>query len=542
MHHETELIAALSLGLSVAFFCGLLASRAKLPPLVGYLLAGILIGPYTPGFVADAGIASQLAEIGVILLMFGVGLHFSIKDLLAVRGIALPGAIIQITFATLLGMGLAHLWGWPWGQGLVFGLCLSVASTVVLLKALEERDAVSSFNGQISVGWLVVEDLITVLALVLLPALSGLLGGVESSSSQSIGMTLLLTLGKVGLFSALMLIVGSKVVPWLLERVVKLKSRELFTLAVLAIALGIAYMAATVFGVSFALGAFFAGMIVSESRLSHQAAAEALPLQDAFAVLFFVSVGMLFDYHVLYQNPLAVLLTTAIIVVGKGLGSFAVVKALRYPTATALFVSAALAQIGEFSFILAGLGISLKLLPAEALSLILAGAILSIVLNPFMFRIAQQWAVKREHLPAATHQEGLPDTIIVGYGRVGQMIAQELQAKGQSYRVIEQNRALVETLRREGVPAFWGNASEPLTLDECGVDEAKWLYVATPDPLEARLMVEQARSLNPDIQMIVRSHDEQERQSLLAAGADVVLLAEAELGKAMAQAEGAAAH
>jgi CPA2 family monovalent cation:H+ antiporter-2 len=389
MPHETALIAALSIGLSAAFVGGLLATRVKLPPLVGYILAGVAIGPFTPGFVADAGIAAQLAEIGVILLMFGVGLHFSIDDLLAVRRIAVPGAVVQISLATLLGMAVARFWGWPWGQGLVFGLCLSVASTVVLLRALEERNAVDSPNGRIAVGWLIVEDLFTVLALVMLPALAGALGGTpQSDSNANVLVTLAWTLGKVALFVALMLIGGARVIPWLMERVARLQSRELFTLCVLAISLGVAFGAAELFHVSFALGAFFAGMVVGGSRLSKEAAENSLPFQDAFAVLFFVSVGMMFDYRVLFQRPIDVLVTLAIIVLGKSLGAFAIVKLLRYPTATALSVSAALAQIGEFSFILAGLAVSLGLLSELGQSLILAGAILSIVINPFLFRAA----------------------------------------------------------------------------------------------------------------------------------------------------------
>ena len=386
MEHETALIATVAASLGVAFVFGFAAARVKLPPLVGYLLAGVAVGPFTPGFVADTGLARQLAEIGVILLMFGVGLHFSVKDLLSVRRIALPGAAVQIAVATVLGAAAMRLWGWPWSSGLVFGLCLSVASTVVLLRALEERGLVQSANGRVAVGWLIVEDLAMVLTLVLLPAVAHSLGGAApASGGGAVVWAIARTLGKVAAFVAVMHFVGRRAVPWLLERVARIGSRELFTLAVLAVALGIAVGAASLFGVSFALGAFFAGVVISESDLSQRAASNALPLQDAFAVLFFVSVGMLFDPAVLVRRPLQVLLVVLIILFGKSAAAFGIVLLFRYPVSTALTISASLAQIGEFSFILAGLAGSLSLLPAEAQSLILAGALLSITANPFVF-------------------------------------------------------------------------------------------------------------------------------------------------------------
>ncbi len=399
MHHETALIATIAVGLGLAFLLGLIAVRLRLPPLLGYLLAGVAVGPFTPGYVADAGLASQLAELGVILLMFGVGLHFSIGDLLSVRKIAVPGAVVQILVATGLGAAVARLWGWSWGTGIVFGLSLSVASTVVLLRALEDRGILESGDGRIAVGWLIVEDLVTVLALVLLPALAGPLGadpaaggvagaaGAHATAAPERGLlaTLGITLAKVTAFVALMLVVGRRAVPWLLGRVVRLESRELFTLAVLAIALGIAVGAAALFGVSFALGAFFAGVVVSESDFSHEAASNALPLQDAFAVLFFVSVGMLFDPTILVRQPLQVLAVVLIVLIGKSLAAFGIVVLFRHSVHTALTISASLAQIGEFSFILAALGVSLGLIPAEAQSFIVAGALLSITLNPFVF-------------------------------------------------------------------------------------------------------------------------------------------------------------
>ena len=387
MPHDTSLLATIVAGLVFAFIGGFVANKARLPPLVGYLLAGVAVGQFTPGFVGDATLAGQLSEIGVILLMFGFGLHFSINDLLAVRRIAIPGALGQITFATALGAAVAHLWGWPLGAGLVFGLALSVAGTVVLLRALEERNILDSSNGRIAVGWLIVEDLAMVLALVLLPALAGVLGGhaqgvAGHAGGDNLALTLALTLGKAAVFLVLVLVVGTRLIPWLLAQVARTGSRELFTLAVLAIALGIAFGSAILFGVSFALGAFFAGVVLNESDFSHQAAADSLPLQDAFAVLFFVSVGMLFDPSILVREPLTVLTVLAVVIIGKSLAAFAIVLAFGYPVATAFSVSASLAQIGEFSFILAGLGVLLGLLPTEGRDLILAGALLSITINP----------------------------------------------------------------------------------------------------------------------------------------------------------------
>ena len=389
MPHETALIATIAIGLAFALIGGYLAVRLNLPPLVGYLVAGIAVGPFTPGFVADPKLAPQLAEIGVMLLMFGVGMHFSLRDLLAVRAVALPGAIAQIVLPTALGVVVALAWGWSPGAGLVFGLALSVASTVVLLRALEARGLLESSDGRIAVGWLIVEDLVIVLTLVLLPALAGPLGGraAEGAAPGNLWITLAVTLGKIALFAALMLGLGVRFFPWLLTKVEDTGSRELFTLAVVALALGVAFGSAKLFGVSFALGAFFAGMVINESDLSHRAATDTLPLQDAFTGLFFVAVGMLFDPEILFEQPLKVLAVLAIIVAGKSLAALGIVLGLRYPLGTALTVSAALAQIGEFSFILAGLGMSLGLLPPEGNSLILAGAILSITLNPLLFAL-----------------------------------------------------------------------------------------------------------------------------------------------------------
>jgi CPA2 family monovalent cation:H+ antiporter-2 len=394
--HDVPLIATIAVSLAFAFVGGLLAVRLRLPPLVGYLLAGIVVGPFTPGFVADAKLAPQLAEIGVILLMFGVGTHFSIRELFAVRRVALPGAFTQIIVATALGAGVATLWGWSLGAGIIFGLSLSVASTVVLLRALEDRDMIKSDDGRIAIGWLVVEDLLMVLTLVLLPALTGVLGGDLPSNGGSLWPGVGITIGKVVLFIGLMLIAGVRFFPWLLSRVERTGSRELFTLAVIALALGVAFGSAKLFGVSFALGAFFAGVVVNESDLSHRAARDLQPLQDAFTVLFFVAVGMLFDPSILIRQPLQVLAVLAIVVFGKSLAAFGIVRALGGSMRTALIVSAALAQIGEFSFILAGLGVNLHLLPAEGLNLIVAGALLSITFNPAVFSAAIAFAGRED--------------------------------------------------------------------------------------------------------------------------------------------------
>ncbi len=546
MHHELSLITTIAAALGFGLLFGMLAIRLKLPALVGYLAAGVLIGPATPGFVADVALASQLAEIGVMLLMFGVGLHFSLKDLLDVKKIALPGALLQIGVATAMGIGLAHWWGWSLGAGLVFGLALSVASTVVLLRALEARGVLDSMNGRIAVGWLVVEDLVMVLVLVMLPALAGPLGGKGDAGAElwpALGKTLL----QVGAFVAFMLIVGRKIFPWFLWKVAKTNSRELFTLAVIAAAVGIAFASSALFGVSFALGAFFAGMVLRESELSHRAAEESLPLRDAFSVLFFVSVGMLFDPMVLVQHPLEVLATVAIILVGKSLAAFVLVLALRYPINTAVTVSASLAQIGEFSFILAALGMQLELLPVLGQNLILAGAIISIAVNPLMFSLAaplEKWlqshpelARKLERpadplaeLPMETDHDKLSgQVVLVGFGRVGRRIADDLAARGVHFVVAEQNREIVEQLRGRGIPAVVGNAAEPAVLIQAHITHAALLVIATPDTFHVRRMVEIARMLNPSIKAVVRSHNENEAALLREDTGGKVFVGEQEL-------------
>ncbi|KQP03143.1 YbaL family putative K(+) efflux transporter [Pseudorhodoferax sp. Leaf265] len=566
MPHSVSLISTIAVGLGLALVFGFLAACVRLPALVGYLLAGVVIGPFTPGFVADAEIAAQLAEIGVMLLMFGVGLHFSLDDLLAVRKIALPGAVVQMAVATALGMALATLWGWNLGGALVFGLSLSVASTVVLLRALESRGVLDSFNGRIAVGWLVVEDLAMVLVLVLLPPLGGWLAGGEVADANALWKTLGLTLLQVGGFVALMLIVGRRFFPWLLWQVQRTGSRELFTLCVVAAAVSIAFGSTALFGVSFALGAFFAGMVMRESEFSHRAAEESLPLRDAFAVLFFVSVGMLFDPMVLVQRPLQVIAVVGIIVVGKSIAAAALVLAFRYPLNTALTVSASLAQIGEFSFILVGLGASLGLLPPEGQSLVLAGALISIALNPAAFYCSepmQRWILARSaaarrmearddpmaELPTHTEQKYLAQQVVlVGYGRVGRRIAATMQAHHIPFVVAEQNRETVERLRGEGVAAVFGDASEPSTLVQAHIARARMLVIATPDSLNVRQMIAVARALNPGIEIAVRTHSETEARLLNEEQAGRVFLGEQELAQSMARhvvertTVGAAAH
>lgn len=553
MGHNIPLITTVAAGFSVALILGFIAERIKIPALVGYLVAGIIIGPATPGFVADVNIASQLSEIGVMLLMFGVGLHFSFSDLLAVKRIAVPGAVVQMGLATVLGMAMALWWGWSLGSGLIFGLSLSCASTVVLLKALEARGVLESMNGRIAVGWLVVEDLATVLVLVLLPPLASVLGGavVASAEARPLWVTIGQTLLQVSAFIALMLIVGRRVLPWLLWQVARTGSRELFTLAVIATAIGIAYGASALFNVSFALGAFFAGSVMSESELSHRAAEESLPLRDAFSVLFFVSVGMLFDHTILIEQPIHVLGVVAIIILGKSLAALALVIAFRYPLNTALTVAASLAQIGEFSFILAGLGLSLGLMPAEGMSLVLAGALISIALNPLLFAAIapfQRWLLKRSELarsleqrqdpyaelPMSTERKYLEGQIVlIGYGRVGRRIAKALEARDIPYVVAEQNRELVENLRKNGIVAVSGSAADPAVLIQAHIANAAMLVVATPDPLNVRQIVDTARALNPNIEIVLRTHSEDESRLLRKNKIGTVFFGEEELAKGM---------
>ena len=529
MHH-TPLIGTIVAALVIAFALGALAHRFKMPPIVGYLLAGVVIGPATPGFVAHSGLASELAEIGVMLLMFGVGLHFSLKDLLSVRKIAVPGAIGQIAAATAMGAGLGLWLGWSLLGSLIFGLSLSVASTVVLLKALQGRDLVQTERGRIAVGWLIVEDLAMVLALVLLPAIVAVqTGGPDqgwATIAQSIGLILL----KVAGFFAFMLIVGRRVIPSALHWVAHSGSRELFRLAVLAIALGVAFGAALVFDVSLALGAFFAGMILGETQLSRRATEEILPLRDAFAVLFFVSVGMLFDPAVLIEQPLAVAATVLIIVVGKSLAAYVIVKLFRHPLQTSITVAASLAQIGEFSFILAGLGVSLKVMPAAAQDLILAGAMISILLNPLLFSLL----VKRERPRAGSAPKPPARTILAGYGRVGQGIARRLGA-GAELTVIEDHADMLEIAEAAGLATVSGDATAAGVLEEAGVERATVLLIAIPEGVHAGVVARRARKLNPALRIVARAHSDEEAADLQRRGADLVVQAEEETAARMAE-------
>ena len=562
MPHHTPLIATIVAGLVLAFIFGAIANRLRLSPLAGYLLAGVAVGPHTPGFIADQSLAGELAEIGVILLMFGVGLHCSLKDLLSVRAIAIPGAIAQITLSTLLGIGLSWTMGWPIGSGFVFGLALSVASTVVLLRALQERHLLDSERGRIAVGWLVVQDLAMVLALVLLPALSGLLSASSKTptanppGASEVATALAITLGKVAAFVALMLVVGRRVIPWVLHYVAHTGSRELFRLAVLAIALGVAYGAAALFDVSFALGAFFAGMVLSESELSQQAAAESLPLRDAFAVLFFVSVGMLFDPTILLRDPWPVIATLAIILVGNSGAGLLILRAFRYPPETAFTIAAGLAQIGEFSFILASLGVGLGVLPETGRDLILAGAILSILANPAFFAAVDWWRAARERRvadrgkaqPAAPAIRDLPLTtladhaVLVGFGRVGSRVGDAVRQTGCPLLVIEDNEHLVERLRGSGVEVIAGNAAAPESIRASNLAGARWLFVAIPNAFEAGQIIEQARAINPSLPIIARAYTEAEVEHLQKLGANVTIMGEREIAAAMVEhAFGAAA-
>ncbi|MDB5614787.1 MAG: sodium:proton antiporter [Devosia sp.] len=595
MHHDTPLITTIVAGLVLAYIFGMIANRLRMPPLVGYLFAGILVGPNTPGFVADQALGAELAELGVILLMFGVGLHFSLKDLMSVRALAIPGALVQIAFATLLGLGLAMLLGWGLGAGLLFGLALSVASTVVLLKALQDRRLIETERGRIAVGWLIVEDLAMVLALVLIPAIASLNGTdtgihdpfvsfVERIVGGSVGIwgVLALTVVKLAAFVGFMLIVGRRVIPWALHGTAHTGSRELFRLAVLAIALGVALGSSVLFGVSLALGAFFAGMILSESELSHRAAQETLPLRDAFAVLFFVSVGMLFDPSIIITNPLPVLAAVFIIVVGKSLAAFAIVLLFKRPVGTALTISASLAQIGEFSFILASMGVSLAILPPEGQDLILAGALISIVLNPVVFfaldllkpRFEAKAALRRGEMPVAdgvriepgeisaaakgpitTDAPGeaaidsgahgadeddvdtptmLTDhTVLVGYGQVGRVVADGLKAQGTPLLVIEDSDHDVRAAREAGLDVLFGNAASSRVLKLANLTQARSLMVAISNGFEAGSVCESGRKLNPSIRIITRAYSEEEDTYLRGLGADIVIRGEREIGMGM---------
>jgi len=547
MHHDTDLINIVAVGLGLAFIFGALANKLRLSPLVGYLIAGICVGPFTPGFVADQALANQLAEIGVMLLMFGVGLHFSLKDLMEVKAIAIPGAIGQILVATLLGWGLAALMGWPVIYGVVFGFSLATASTVVLLRAMEERRLLETTRGKIAIGWLIVEDLACVLALVMMPVLAGVFGPDAANETHTVGSVLASigwTFVQLGLFVAVMLVVGRRVIPWILERIAGTGSRELFTLAVLAIALGVAFGSAMLFGVSFALGAFFAGMLLNESELSHKAANDSLPLRDAFAVLFFVSVGMLFNPAILIEHPWQVLATAAIIMFGKSAAAFVIVRAFGHPTGTALTISASLAQIGEFAFIIAGLGVTLGILPPTGQALVLAGALISIMLNPLVFGLLDRWLLKHQETAPTTVETELPPgpsldlhdhAIVIGYGRVGSALAQVLRDRGVPVMIIDDNKEHVAEAHAAGLPGIRGSAASDRVLAEAHPERAKIAVLAIPQPLEAGETLAKLRALNPGLTLLARAHSDAEVKHLLAHGADGTVMAERELAYSLAE-------
>jgi CPA2 family monovalent cation:H+ antiporter-2 len=538
MLETSPLIAVIVVGLALAFVLGTTAQRLKLPPLVGYLLAGVAVGPFTPGFVADQHLTLQLAEIGVILLMFGVGLHFSMKDLMSVRAIAVPGAILQMAVVTVLGYGTAWLFDWPLASGLVFGLCLSVASTVVVLRALQDRRLMESERGRIAIGWLVVQDLLTVLALVVLPPLAAAMKGADIQP-LIVAKALALTFGKLAVFAALMLLVGRRVIPAMLHYIAHTGSRELFRLAVLSVALGVAFAAAELFGVSIALGAFFAGMILSGSPLSQRAAEESLPLRDAFAVLFFVSVGMLFNPSVLLREPGMIALTFAVVTAGGGI-AFLLLRLLGQKTGPALVIAVSLAQIGEFSFILADLGIGLGVLPVEARDLILGTSILSILLNPLLFWLATR---DREQEPGKLPEPKAPKkpvlqptalrghAVLVGFGRVGRLVAQQMS--GKPLLVIEEAADATEKLHAAGIEHISGNAAQAEVLAAANIAGAAMLFVAIPEAFEAGQIVEQARRANSALRIVARAHYDAEGDHLIARGADKVIMGEREIAHAM---------
>jgi CPA2 family monovalent cation:H+ antiporter-2 len=546
MPHASPLLILLVAGLGLAFVLGTLANRLRISPIVGYLLAGVAIGPFTPGYVADQHLTLQLADIGVILLMFGVGLHFSFGDLLAVRRIVIPGAILQVLVSTTLGAVVASLFGWPLASCVVFGAALSIASTVVMTRALQERRLVESDRGRIAVGWLVVQDLITVIILVLLPTLAPALhdGGLANGRTLATGAliaSLAFTLAKLAAFFLVMWIVGRRVIPWILHYVAHTGSRELFRLAVLSVALGVAYTAAELFGVSIALGAFFAGMILSESQLSRRAAEESLPLRDAFAVLFFVSVGMLFDPRVFVSAPLRLIGTLAVVVFGTGVAGFAILRSLRVRADTAAFVAAGLTQIGEFSFVLINLGIGLAVLPVQSRDLVLGASILSILLNPVVLIVAQ--ALRGSLAPSGPDERPVAETLIptkltrhalvVGYGRVGSLVVEGLKHDTAPILVIEETADALVRLRAEGIESLNGNGADERVLRAANLSAARLLFVAIPQAFEAGQIVQQARRANPSIDIVARAHFDAEVEHLINMGANAVIMGEREIAQAM---------
>ncbi|WP_404836894.1 YbaL family putative K(+) efflux transporter [Aeromonas media] len=537
MDHSLPLITTLVGGFVLAYLFGMLAQRLRISPMVGYLAAGVVCGPFTPGYVADLRLAPELAEIGVILLMFGVGLHFSLKDLLSVKHIAIPGAIVQITLATLLGLGLSQLLGWSITAGLVFGLALSTASTVVLLRALESRGQLDTKEGRIAIGWLIVEDLVMVLALVLLPILANLQTGGQTLTLAHVLRDLGFTLAKVAAFIALMTIGGRRLIPWMLARTAATGSRELFTLAVLSCSLGIAFGAVKLFGVSFALGAFFAGVVMNSSHLSHKAANDTLPLQDAFAVLFFVSVGMLFDPTILLREPLAVLATIFVIVIGKSVAAFAIVRLFGHSLRTALTISASLAQVGEFSFILMGLGAMLGLVPDVARDLVLVGACFSIMLNPLVFNQVERWLRSKPEPRVETGTSLCPlhgHVVVVGADAIGSHLIRQLHEQGREMVVIDPDEQLLEPWRAQGITCLAGH---PIQNDLLSValPDASWLLITLDDSLLAGEIAARAREQGDLLRIAACGHQAEEVHHLLIRGAHQVVQSEEEAARRLCQ-------
>ncbi len=543
--HELPLVSTIAIGLGMAFVCGFAASKLRLSPLVGYLLAGVIIGPHSPGFIADIDIAEQLSEIGVVLLLFGVGLHFSIQDFMEVRKIASFGAILRILIIMAAGMGMSFIMGWSLSTGLIFGLAISVASTVVMLRALEDHNLLQTITGKISIGWLVVEDVAMVLAMVLIPALAA--GTVTNDDHTALGIQLITAFGKIGLFAAIMVIVGKRVLPWLLTAVSRTGSRELFTLAAISMAMGIAFGAAILFGVSLALGAFFAGMMIRESDLNHEVADRVLPFQDAFAVLFFVAVGMLFDPDVIVEQPLEVFVTVLLIVAVKFLVTFGIVRLFRYPMKTSLLIAVGLAQIGEFSFILIALGASVGLIDAEVRNLVLAGALISIALNPILFRSMRDWCIRcgmtqkiseedaLSHLEAEERKALKHFIVLIGAGRVGTSISKMLNFGAYDLVVVDENREIVEKLREKGIHAIAGDATELDILREAQIEKADAIMITLPDPFDTRRIVELVRDIKPDVRIFVRSHNDEEAAFFEAQNVELTVIPTEEIARRMVE-------
>lgn len=540
---ELPLVSTIAIGLSTAFVCGFFAMKMRLSPLVGYLFAGIVIGPHSPGFTADIDIAEQLSEIGIVLLMFGVGLHFSVKDFMEVRRIAAIGALLRIGIVTAIGYYLSTLWGWSAGAGVIFGLCLSVASTVVLMRTLDENHLMQTITGRISIGWLIVEDVAMILAMVMIPALTSA-GIDESGAGRSLTMQLALALGKVGLFAAIMIVAGRRILPWLLSAVSRTGSREMFTLAAICMAMGIAFGAAQLFGVSLALGAFFAGMMIRESDLNHEVANRVLPLQDAFAVLFFVAVGMLFDPAILVDRPVEVLITLMVIIFAKAIITFGIVRAFGYQIRTSLKISAGLAQIGEFSFILIALGTSLGLMPPEERNLILAGALFSIALNPILFNGVRRWCdthadpaiSARDNLAhlESSESSALRNTILlIGFGRVGAHVTSKINPAQYDLVILDSNREKISQLRKHGLHAVAGDATQGEALVEAQIEKAAVVLITVPDPFEARRIVEQVRLIKPEARIFIRSHNDEETAFFATQNVELAVTGTEEIARRM---------